>query len=59
MQSSPIIEIGQSLCVMKGDRSESKNGLTGLDRATQDIWADESVKKKKKQKTNYWMNDIF
>jgi len=32
---------------MKGDRSEIKNGLTGLDRATQDIWADESVKKKK------------
>ena len=50
MQSSPMIEIGQSLCVMKGDCSKSKNGLTGLDRATQDIWADESVKKKKKQK---------
>ena len=50
MQSSPMIEIGQSLCVMKGDCFESKNGLTGLDRATQDIWADESVKKKKKQK---------
>ena len=47
---------------MKGDCSKSKNGLTGLDRATQDIWADESVKKKKmekKKKLKKCINDIF
>ena len=45
---------------MKGDRSENENGLTGLNRATQDIWADESVKKRKKnRKKRKCVNDII